>query len=114
MDKIEKTKTDKLVLSTNNNSVIIKAGKDSMSLPAELTQSGDGAWLVVVLIFFAIMLMPAHIGAAMVFAAALGMCWQLKRKLGVADERIEQLEKLLTISGQSKKITKNDSKELLD
>ncbi len=93
---------------------MIQSDDDSKLLPANITRSGGAALLVVAFMFFAIMIMPPHIGAATVFALGAAVCWQIKQMLYVADKRIEQLEKSLSITAQDNEELENGGKKLIE
>ena len=95
MDDIEKRKSDELIVPAKG-------------LPVDLTQPSLPAITVVTIIFLVMMMLPAHIAVAMLFATGAAVCWQLRLMLNGTNKKIEQLEGLLAISTRDKKEIEDD------
>ena len=89
MNNIENHKRDELTLFLNDP-------------PANLTQTNASALTVIVIVFLVMMLIPAHIAVAMLFATFTAVSWQLKLMLNGANNRIKELQKLLLKDGQQR------------
>ena len=106
MNEIEKKKTNEIIVPSKEGNKSLSTDLIQLNAPASLT--------INIIMFFVMMIIPAHIAVAMLFATGMAVCWQLRLILNSTNKRIEHLEGLLSLTTQDKTQIENDRKKLIE